>query len=492
MVESALAMVELEGVLLAGRYRVESRLSSGGMGVIFKGRDVKLDVPVAVKVLIDRSAEQQRLFEEETRALKSLRSDNVVRVLDRDLERTERFGPIQYLVTEFLEGSTLRELLDARGSLTPLETVKVARRIAKGLQDVHAAGLVHRDVKPENVMLELDRSNPAEFVRWLRLIDFGLAVAHGSRPNVPRGTPEYVAPEGVTGQLRYESDLYSLGIVMFEMLAGKKPFVDDDVRVLLDMHVRSPLPALRELAPQTSARLEQLVRTLAAKQPEARGSSARALMTELNAIEAELTVQPTYTGPSPLRMATTAELTRAIAPKRRGLWVGMALVVLMLLGVLWPSETATPVPVVAPAPIVVPAPAPLPPPTSGLEAMAPLTTPEAEVAPDVELAPVGMPPMAPRRPVMQEAPRLSAPVMVEAQVVAQNDASEAAVQCTFDERFQKYVRRTVGELREIGEPSSGVFVAAEDEVGAALVAQDCSRAMRALGALRKVAGAQEQ
>jgi serine/threonine-protein kinase len=237
-----------------GRYQVESEVGRGGMGIVYLAKDVGLGRPVALKMIAPvwaRSPEATTSFLREAQALASIRSQYVVQVY--------AFGPHEgsyFFAMEYVRGRTLRQIMTEHrehGDTIPQHrTLTILSRIAQGLDAVHATGIVHRDVKPANIVIEEDTGRPA-------LVDFGLAVpSDDPSAALAIGTPHYMAPEqagvGVPGATVTErTDVYALGIIAFEMLAGQLPFHSTDRAQLMRQHARKKPPALsslrRDLAP---------------------------------------------------------------------------------------------------------------------------------------------------------------------------------------------------------------------------------------------------
>jgi serine/threonine protein kinase len=246
------------GSVLQGRYRLDAELASGAMGVVYRGERLQLGRPVAVKFLHPWIATQKAFlarFETEARAMSRLQHPNCVSVIDFGVEGTP------YLVMDFITGKTLRAAL-AGGRLEPARALRLARQLLAGLGYAHAQGIIHRDLKPENLILG-DEPGLADH---LRILDFGLAKLRDGpamTAGLAVGTPSYMSPEqtGADGAIDARTDLYAVGVVLFEMLAGRKPFQSENVGELLLMHREQPPPLLRAAAPAAglSAELEAVV-----------------------------------------------------------------------------------------------------------------------------------------------------------------------------------------------------------------------------------------
>jgi tRNA A-37 threonylcarbamoyl transferase component Bud32 len=253
-------------VVLAGRYRLQSRIAAGGMGEVWRGVDLVLDRPVAVKLLRDEYVQHPETlarFRAEARHAAAVPHRGIAQVYDYD-----EAGPGQppFLVMELVDGPSLTQVL-ARGPLDPARAMDVVAQAAAGLGAAHAAGLVHRDIKPGNLLICPDGT--------VKITDFGIAYAAGSAPLTRTGaligTPAYLAPERVTGgPAGPASDLYSLGIVAYECLAGAPPFAGTPMEVALAHQHQSP-PALPGSVPLPVA---ALVAELTARDPALRPGSA--------------------------------------------------------------------------------------------------------------------------------------------------------------------------------------------------------------------------
>jgi hypothetical protein len=259
----------LDGAVLGGRFLLGERIGSGGYGEVWRATDTVLSRLVAVKLLHQRYAQRAETlarFQAEARAAGVLSHENIAQVYDY---REPAGGQPPYLVMELVDGPSLEDVL-AAGPLGARRTMDIAAQAAAGLQAAHAAGLIHRDVKPGNLLLA-----PGGIVK---ITDFGIARTMGSAPVTASGelvgTPGYLAPERVTGeQATPASDLYSLGMVAYECLTGARPFTGPALAVALAQRDR-PLPPL---PPAVSADVRAFVARLTAKDPAHRlGSAAEA------------------------------------------------------------------------------------------------------------------------------------------------------------------------------------------------------------------------
>jgi serine/threonine protein kinase len=266
------------GDLVGGKYRVDAWLASGGMAHVYRATRTDLGRVVALKVLpASDDVEAQRRFLREARITARLSHPSIITLFDLG----ELHGPsgelAYYLVFELLEGKTLLQELEARGPFAPEEAARLAIDIARALRVAHEAGVVHRDLKPENVMMLEGGA--------IKLIDFGIGQHFSeareadsiTQRGVLIGTPEYMAPERATGApLGPSVDLYALGVVLFEMLTGRRPFTHQHPVKLLLRHMNDPVPSLESAHPSCEAppALEAVVRALLAKRPEDRPGSA--------------------------------------------------------------------------------------------------------------------------------------------------------------------------------------------------------------------------
>ena len=267
-------------------------LGQGGMGVVYKARQSSLGRIVALKVLTPRlagNAEFVARFEREAKILASLNHPNVVQVYDFGRASDLVAGDFLYLVMEHVDGSTLEDALQRKPADLPT-LVRRIRDVARGLEAVHGAGLIHRDLKPANILLAKDGR--------AKISDFGLAVDGENELKVTQtgmfvGTPHYASPEHAQAKkLDGRSDLYALGVILFEGAAGRPPFQAPSATALLLKHVNEAPPPLYKLAPKTPKSLQELVRKLLAKNPASRPESADALCRDLDRVQAEFAEAP--------------------------------------------------------------------------------------------------------------------------------------------------------------------------------------------------------
>jgi eukaryotic-like serine/threonine-protein kinase len=267
------------GDLIAGRYELEELVGSGGMSDVFRARDNQLDRRVAIKILHGRYAgdpEYLERFRSEARAVARLSHPNIVTVIDRGDDAGR-----QYIVFEHVDGENLKELVLRSGRLPVGRAVELALAVADGLAFAHRQGLVHRDVKPQNVLLSREGE--------VKVTDFGIArsleVERGvTQTGTVLGTGEYLAPEQASGKpVSPATDVYSLGVVLWEMLAGEVPFDGENFVAVALRHVNEPLPSLREVRSDVSLRLAAAVERALAKDPARRFPSMAALAKELRA-----------------------------------------------------------------------------------------------------------------------------------------------------------------------------------------------------------------
>jgi serine/threonine-protein kinase len=271
------------GDLIADRYELEELVGTGGMSSVFRAHDRQLERRVAIKILHEHYAadpEYLERFRREARAVARLSHPNIVTVIDRGDDDGR-----QFIVFEHVDGENLKELVLRTGRLPVRRALELALAVADGLAFAHDHGLVHRDVKPQNVLL----SGEGE----VKVTDFGIArslhMEHGvTQTGTVLGTAEYLAPEQASGKpVSPATDVYSLGVVLWELLAGDAPFVGENFVAVALRHVNEPPPSLLERRPDVSPRLDAAVQRALAKDPARRFPSMAAFAKELRACLAD-------------------------------------------------------------------------------------------------------------------------------------------------------------------------------------------------------------
>jgi serine/threonine protein kinase/Tfp pilus assembly protein PilF len=271
-----------------GRYRILEQIGEGGMGIVFRACDERLERDVAVKVLPQGAfadASLRRRFRKEALALSRLNHPNIATVHDFDSQ-----GDVDFIVTELISGVTLDQKL-ASGPLQESEVAQLGAQLAEGLSAAHAEGVLHRDLKPGNVRLTLDGR--------LKILDFGLAKILAQPTDITvsqnltemgavAGTPPYMAPEQLRGEpVDVRSDIWSAGATLYQMATGRRPFVAKTGSALAGSILHEPPPALRTLNPAISLRLQEIVLKCLDKSPEKRYQSARELLVDLRRLTAD-------------------------------------------------------------------------------------------------------------------------------------------------------------------------------------------------------------
>jgi len=262
----------LAGHVIDRRYFIEDKIARGGMATVYRALDYRLERPVAVKVMHPHLAADEQFtkrFIQEARQAARLAHPNIVNVFDQGQD-----GEFTYIVMEYLPGITLRQLLNDFSTLTWEQTIDVVKAVLNGLDAAHSAGIVHRDVKPENVLLADDGR--------IKIADFGLARAashHTQTGQALLGTVAYLSPELVTGSpADVRSDIYGLGIMMFEMLTGRQPFAGDEAISIAYQHANAVVPIPSEENPQVPYELDEIVRWCTERDPAHRPPHAKALL----------------------------------------------------------------------------------------------------------------------------------------------------------------------------------------------------------------------
>ena len=294
----------LVGAVLDGRYRVEVMIATGGMSAVYRGLDLRLDRPVALKIMDSRYAGDNQFltrFQREARAVARLKDPGLVAVYDQGID-----GQHPFLVMELIEGGTLRELLRERGPMPPHAVAAVLRPVLGGLAVAHSAGLVHRDIKPENVLI----SDAGD----VKIADFGLvrAVAEAkiTSTSVILGTAAYLSPEQVsTGDAGPRSDVYSVGILAYELLTGVTPFTGDSALAVAYQRIDNDVSPPSAVIAGVPAQFDELVGQATARDPADRYADAQDMAADLDTIVDELGLPP-FRVPAPRNSAqhTSASL----------------------------------------------------------------------------------------------------------------------------------------------------------------------------------------
>lgn len=267
----------MQARVLNGRYELQTPLGQGGMATVYRGRDLRLGRPVAIKLLhnyYNNDDEFLQRFQHEALSAAQLSSHpNIVDVYDVGQD-----GDLNYIVMELIEGHDLKALIEQTGPLPPEQALTIAVQIAEGLDYAHRRGLIHRDVKPQNVLLTPDGQ--------VRIADFGIAKSHLStavtQAGMTFGTADYISPEQAQGMnATPQSDVYSLGVVLFEMLTGQLPFTGDTPMAVALQHIQQTPPSVRRFNPSLPPALEAIVGRAMAKDPQRRPASAKAFASEL-------------------------------------------------------------------------------------------------------------------------------------------------------------------------------------------------------------------
>ena len=287
----------LVGIVLDGRYRVDTLIATGGMSAVYRGLDLRLDRPVALKIMDSRYAGDQQFltrFQREARAVARLKDPGLVAVYDQGLDSQHPF-----LVMELVEGGTLRELLRERGPMPPHAVAAVLSPVLSGLAVAHRAGLVHRDIKPENVLISDDGD--------VKIADFGLvrAVADAkiTSTSVILGTAAYLSPEQVaTGDAGPRSDVYAVGILAYELLTGATPFTGDSALAVAYQRMDNDVAPPSSVIAGVPSQFDDLVLRATAREPAQRYADAMDMGAELDAVVDELGL-PDFRVPAPRNSA---------------------------------------------------------------------------------------------------------------------------------------------------------------------------------------------
>ena len=265
-----------KGQKINDRYEVIRSIGEGGMANVYLGYDTILDRNVAIKVLRgDLSNDEKfvRRFQREALSASSLAHPNIVEMYDVGED-----DGVYYIVMEFVDGKTLKQLLKKRGTLTLSEAIDIMSQLTDGMAHAHDSYIIHRDLKPQNIMIKDDGQ--------IKITDFGIAMALNStqltQTNSVMGSVHYLPPEQASGKgCTIKSDIYSMGIIFYELLTGSLPFRGDNAVEIALKHMREPLPSLRDENPQIPQSVENIIRKATAKNPKNRYDNARSMHEDL-------------------------------------------------------------------------------------------------------------------------------------------------------------------------------------------------------------------
>ncbi len=319
------------GSLFDGRYRIVRRLGQGGMARVFLAQDESLHRQVAVKVLADRHSDDPHFierFQREARAAARLNHPNIVQVYDQS-----QTAGMSYIVQEYVEGETLKDLIRRESPIEPRRAITIALQILAALRVAHQQGVIHRDVKPQNILVQLDGK--------IKVADFGIASAGDTEMTEAGsivGTAQYLAPEQARGlSVGPPADLYAVGIVLYEMLSGRVPFEGESAVTVAMRHVQEAPEALTDRNPLVPDALESVVMRALTKDPTQRYQSADEMGLELDKVRQGLPIsdETAVIGAATIAMNRPIEQTmvapplpprerapvRAKNPNRRRLWI---------------------------------------------------------------------------------------------------------------------------------------------------------------------------
>lgn len=326
-------MSTLVGIELNGRYRLQAQIGSGGMSTVYRAVDAVLERPVAIKIMhreFAHDSDQLERFRREARAVAQLSHSHIVNVIDAGEDAGH-----PYIVFEHIDGETLKQRIRRLGRLPVDQALAYAIEIARALRCAHQRSIVHRDIKPQNVLIDAEGS--------AKVTDFGIARSLDQEGLTATGrvlgTTDYVSPEQALGQeVTGQTDIYSLGVVLYEMLVGDVPFHGENPVAVAMKHVREDLPDVRERHPEVSASVARVVDRMTATDLGVRYSDADALIADLEealALEAARTGQSTGEATTVLRtLSEPAKRRVPLRMRRRPPLVASVLVALLLVGLL--------------------------------------------------------------------------------------------------------------------------------------------------------------
>ena len=308
------------GSLLEGKWRLVRRIGRGGMGQVFQVVHARMGIVKCVKILRPGADDVLvKRFEREVRLAQQLRHPNVIRIDDFGVDTEMDPGGVPFYIMEFVEGQSLRDLL-ARGELPPPRAANLVRQVALGVHAAHERDIIHRDIKPENVVVAAEDH--------VTVLDFGIAKLRSpesredmltlTRKGEIWATPQYMSPEQAmaSSDLTAKSDIYSLGVVLFECLAGELPFPGDSAREFIIAHIQKDVPSLKKRRPEIDfpAGLDELVQSMLAKRPGNRPESMKTVAQALEPLARGGALGSTAPAPPPRAPASRAPSSTPVAP----------------------------------------------------------------------------------------------------------------------------------------------------------------------------------
>jgi len=317
--------------LVGGRYEITGLVASGGMGEVYRARDTVLERIVALKVLRDGDESFRARFRSEATNAARLSHPGIVQVYDFGASDADPF-----IAMEFVDGRTLRDILQSRTALTPAIAARIVARVGAALEHARRQGVVHRDVKPDNVIVTADGA--------VKVTDFGLSRTHAdstvTQAGMVMGTAHYLAPEQVTGdRVDHRADLYALGVVLYEMLTGTPPFPADSAPAVAYRRVNEDVPSALGVNPDVPRALDVVLQNLTARDPDERYASAAEMLQDLEHIEqapdVDLSGLVHLTSAIPIAGQETVALPRRSQrrsrrrSRRRGVAIAVALTLLV-------------------------------------------------------------------------------------------------------------------------------------------------------------------
>jgi serine/threonine-protein kinase len=295
MNRSILKPDDLIGTTIFGEYQIERKLGEGGMGAVFQARQRAIDQDIAIKVLLAEAAQSDELvqrFHREAKVISMLSHPNIIRVFI--FGRMEQNGAL-YLAMEFVKGQSLRDVLGGK-PMEELRAIKMMKQCCSALAEAHDLGIVHRDLKPDNILLTTFRKDP----NFVKILDFGIAKLNApgdqsqqaklTQAGIVYGTPEYLSPEQAQAlELDQRTDIYSLGVMLFEMMTGRVPFIADSPVKILTKHVFEPTPSPNSVAGgRIAPTMEAIIMKSMAKKPADRYQNAMEMFRALVQREMEI------------------------------------------------------------------------------------------------------------------------------------------------------------------------------------------------------------